>query len=55
MGNKKCRHLKATIEPHHNVGFGYCPDCGKNILVCDIFNGFLDELKDSLKKLKGEK
>lgn len=45
-----CKHFHTKVHYHDHIGYGFCPDCGCEVNLADVFNNFLDEMRKVLPK-----
>ena len=46
-----CTHRNAVIRGGTTFGLAYCPNCEKEVLLMDVFNAVLSEMRDHLTRL----
>lgn len=52
---KPCRHLNTRVHGGNRIGYGSCPDCGKEINLSEVFDNWLNELRQVKAEVVGRK
>lgn len=53
--SKPCRHLNTRVHGGNRIGYGSCPDCGKEINLSEVFDNWLNELRQVKAEVVGRK
>lgn len=55
LKDKNCKHLNTTVNGHNLINHGSCPDCNREINLCEVLNNWLQELREIKNELQSSK